>query len=261
LVSYRKYGQAPRRVCVIHGGPGAPGSLAPLAEELSKHAGILEPFQTAGSIKGQLDELDDIIEEAADKPVILIGHSWGAWLSLLYTASFPGKVIKLVLAGSGPLTEDYVSQVSATRIKRLSEAEKTRLRELEQMLTDPYVTVKARLMREYSVLMYKTDSYDPLPFQDSCIAYQPEILLSVWSEAAEIRRNGRLLAQADAITCPVVIIHGDYDPHPWQGVVNPLKGRIRDVTCIRLKHCGHEPWHEKQARDKFFNFLKRELMI
>lgn len=261
MISSRKYGQAPCRVCVIHGGPGAPGSLAPLAAELSKHAGILEPFQTAGSIKGQLDELDDIIEEAADKPVILIGHSWGAWLSLLYAASFPGKVIKLVLAASGPFTEDYVPQVSVTRINRLSDAEKTRLRELEQMLTDPYVTEKARLMREYSILMHKTDSYDPLPFQDSCIAYQPEILLSVWSEAAEMRRSGRLLAQADAVTCPVIIFHGDYDPHPWQGVISPLRDRIRDVTFIRLKHCGHEPWLERQARDKFFKLLRRELLI
>lgn len=258
---YRKYGLAPYSICVIHGGPGAPGSLAPLASELSKHTGILEPFQTEASIKGQLKELDDIIENKSDKPVILIGHSWGAWLSLIYAGTFIGKVKKLVLIGSGALTEDYAHQVSITRIGRLKEKEKMELKELERLLRDPSAKDKDRLMEEYSVLMHKTDSFDPFPFRDDCVAYQPEILLSIWSEAAEMRRNGNLLAKVYTLTCPVVIMHGDYDPHPWQGVVNPLRDRGMNFTFILLKRCGHEPWNEKQAKGSFYKFLLKELDI
>lgn len=252
---------APYRVCLIHGGPGAPGTLAPLARVLSGDTGILEPFQTAGSIKGQLEELDNIIGKAADMPVILIGHSWGAWLSLLYTADFPGKVIKLIMISSGAFTEEYASQVSQTRISRLSQREKTKLGTLEQALIDPFYTDKNGLMREYSILMHKTDSYDPLPFQDNCIAYQPDILLSVWAEAEEMRKEGSLIAKADAVACPVVIFHGDYDPHPWQGVVGPIKDRIKNVRYFLLKKCGHEPWQEKHARNEFFTLLKQEILL
>ena len=38
----RKYGEAPFNVVVIHGGPGAPGEVAPVARKLSENFGIIE---------------------------------------------------------------------------------------------------------------------------------------------------------------------------------------------------------------------------
>ena len=43
----RLYGSAPFNIAVIHGGPGAPGEMAPVARELSSLRGVLEPLQTA----------------------------------------------------------------------------------------------------------------------------------------------------------------------------------------------------------------------
>ncbi len=43
----RKYGSKPYNVAIIHGGPGAPGEMTPLAQELSGDFGIIEPLQTA----------------------------------------------------------------------------------------------------------------------------------------------------------------------------------------------------------------------
>jgi hypothetical protein len=40
----RIYGTAPYRLAVIHGGPGAPGEMAPMARELSPNIGVLEPL-------------------------------------------------------------------------------------------------------------------------------------------------------------------------------------------------------------------------
>ena len=48
----RRYGDAPFKIILIHGGPGAPGEMAPVAEELSSDFGILEPLQTKDSIEG-----------------------------------------------------------------------------------------------------------------------------------------------------------------------------------------------------------------
>lgn len=53
----RKYGEKPYKIAVVHGGPGAAGSVKPLCEELSKFCGVLEPLQTEMSVHGQLDEL------------------------------------------------------------------------------------------------------------------------------------------------------------------------------------------------------------
>ena len=69
----RTYGAAPFQVAVIHGGPGAPGGMAPVARELSANRGVLEPLQTATSLEGQVQELKTVLKDHSDLPVTLIG--------------------------------------------------------------------------------------------------------------------------------------------------------------------------------------------
>ena len=57
MKNLRIYGNKPFSVAVIHGGPGAPGEMAPVARELASVKGVLEPLQTADSLEGQVDEL------------------------------------------------------------------------------------------------------------------------------------------------------------------------------------------------------------
>ena len=52
-MTVRKYGSPPYRVAVLHGGPGAPGYMAPVARELAKTTGILEPLQSEDSLAGR----------------------------------------------------------------------------------------------------------------------------------------------------------------------------------------------------------------
>jgi pimeloyl-ACP methyl ester carboxylesterase len=74
-----------------------------------------------------------------------------------------------------------------------------------------------------------------------------------------MRKSGELLALASQITCPVVAIHGEYDPHPTDGVREPLSTAIDDFRLISLEKCGHKPWIERQAREAFYRILKAEL--
>jgi hypothetical protein len=52
--------KAPFNVAIIHGGPGAPGSMVMVARELASHWGILEPLQTVTSLEGQMQELQEL---------------------------------------------------------------------------------------------------------------------------------------------------------------------------------------------------------
>ena len=107
----RLYGNRPFNVAVIHGGPGAPGEMAPVARELASDWGVLEPLQTATSLEGQIKELQAVLEKNGDLPVTLIGFSWGAWLSFMVAANCPTIVRKLVLVGSGPFEDKYVARL------------------------------------------------------------------------------------------------------------------------------------------------------
>lgn len=224
----RKYGKAPFTVAVIHGGPGGAGEVAPVARELSSKYGVLEPLQTAVSVDGQVEELKAVLEKEAELPVVLIGHSWGAWLSLILAAKHPLLVKKLILVGSGPFEEKYAAEVSRARLDRMDKE------------TVP-------------------DAYDPIEGKPEPIDYQGDIFNSVWPEAEELRRSGRLLEFVKDIRCPVVAIHGDYDPHPAEGVQKPLSAILKDFRFILLDHCGHKPWIEKDAREKFFELIRNEL--
>src|SRR5438045_4272159 len=103
----RKYGHSPFGVVVIHGGPGAPGSMAPVALELFGDWGVLEPLQTAVTLDGQVEELRAVLDENADLPATLIGSSWGAMLGFIFAAEYPAHVRKLVMVGSGVFDAQY----------------------------------------------------------------------------------------------------------------------------------------------------------
>jgi pimeloyl-ACP methyl ester carboxylesterase len=111
----RIYGNPPFTVAVVHGGPGAAGEMASLARELAKGRGVLEPLQTALSLRGQIAELKELLVQNADLPVTLIGFSWGAWLSYLLAAHHRELVKKLILVGSGPFEEKYAIDINKTR--------------------------------------------------------------------------------------------------------------------------------------------------
>jgi pimeloyl-ACP methyl ester carboxylesterase len=255
----RTYGNAPFNVAVIHGGPGAPGELAPVARELAKTHGILEPLQAASTLQGQIFELEAILKHNGHLPVALIGHSWGAMLSYLLATRSPSLVKKLILVSSAVFEDKYAKRITETRLSRLTEEEVNTVYSLSRALDDPNASDKNRLFAELGSLLSRADSFDPLPCESEIIECQHDIYVSVWKDAQELRSTGRLLALGKQIRCPVVAIHGDYDPHPAAGVRVPLSAVLKDFTFILVDKCGHRPWIERAASDRFYDILERQL--
>jgi len=260
MLNLRKYGNKPFPVAVIHGGPGAPGEMAPVAREFSAIMGVLEPLQTATTLEGQVRELKAVLEKHAALPVTLIGFSWGALLSFIFTARYPSLVKKLILVGSAPYQEKYASNIAQTRLSRLSKEERAEALSLMQTLNDPSVVDKNTPLARLGKLLSQADSYDPLPSEDEILECHYDIFQGVWEQAAKLRSSGKLLELGKRIKCPVVAIHGDYDPHPAEGVVEPLSRTLKDFRFILLEKCGHRPWLERSARDRFYDILTRELV-
>lgn len=253
--AFNIHGPAPYSVAVVHGGPGAAGEMAPVARRLANNFGILEPIQTAATIDGQVAELADILRNHAQPPAVLIGHSWGAWLSFIVAARYPDLVKKLVMVGSGPFEEKYAPGIRETRMSRLTQEEKTEYESILRSLATPSKD-ESSLLSRLGKLTLKADTYDLCGDENDIYAnLNADIFRSVWDEAAELRRNGKLLALASRIQCPVIALHGDYDPHPAEGVEKPLQPMINDFRFVLLKHCGHTPWLERQAAESFYSTL------
>jgi proline iminopeptidase len=115
------HAKGPKKTCPIiylHGGPGGPVSdlsiysLLPLTEE---GYDVYLYDQIGGGESARLEnieaytpgrhekDLEAIIKQIGAEKVILVGQSWGAILSVLFIASNPDKVEKLIVTGPGPV--------------------------------------------------------------------------------------------------------------------------------------------------------------
>ena len=261
-----RHGKAPYQAALLHGGPGACGEVGPLACELETLTGrgILEPWQTADSIEGQVTELKRQLEMHATGPLTLAGYSWGAWLALIFAARYPLSVKKLLLLSSGPLDERYAATVEKLRGSRLSNEERINFAASLKALRESSGEVERRAALErLHVLSERCDCFDALPPDEcerSAVVFRSDVYEKVWSEAAKMRREGVLLECISLIRCPVIALHGDHDPHPAEGVRRPLEDRLADVKFIELKDCGHIPWQERLARDEYLRRLSVALL-
>ncbi len=251
----RYLGRNPYLATVVHGGPGGIGSAHGLARGLSAYCGVLEPLQSAYSVEGQVEELRQQIGDCG-KPLILIGHSWGAWLAAMVAARYPERIKQLILIGSGALDEKYLPQLEERRLAHLDAAEKEQyfeaIRHLQEEGTD-----KDAGLRKLGELADKADTYSPLDEVFEIATIDGEMYAKVWPEAAQMRRNGELLALFKKVKCPITVIHGNYDTTPPEAVTESLQQAEIKFTAHILEKCGHTPWHEKYARDKFFLILSQ----
>ena len=121
----RLYGGKPYKVVLVHGGPGAIGSLKGFAEELSElsKVGVVEAIQSKYSIDELIEELYGQIRDNFTGKVSLIGHSWGVWLVVLFAEKYPDMIGNVIMVGSGPLEDKYVPEIGTRRSQNLSEVD------------------------------------------------------------------------------------------------------------------------------------------
>lgn len=248
----RLYGEAPYKTVLVHGGPGAIGALKGFAKELNEQSklGVVEAIQSKYSIAELIEELYCQICENCTEKVSLIGHSWGAWLVVLFAERYPEVVEQLILVGCAPLEDKYVSEIGERRLQNLSEEDGAIFQRLvrneatdEDMARIPKVFLHSDNYCLVDSELHKADRTDS------------EMHNKVWAEAAAMRTNGQILGSFQNLKCPIYLIQGETDPHPVDGVKEPLREfGIPCETCI-LEKCGHSPYMEQYAKDEFYKIL------
>ena len=255
----RKYGTAPFEAVVVHGGPGACGSVASVANELSGIIGVVEPIQSKHTIPELVRELYEQILTVTKEPVTLIGHSWGAWLVVLFAKEYPDMLNHLVLVGCGPFKERYVDIIMKRRLSNLTKEESELFLKLLKQLNNDATPDKDAVLGTLGRLAEKADNYDVSDVQDDInndFEVDGEMYSSIWPQAAEMRKHGELYCVLKDIKCPVTVIQGEYDSHPVEGVIEPLKEQGIAFSVHVLPKCGHSPFKEKYAKESFYEILR-----
>lgn len=248
----RIYGEKPVKTVLVHGGPGAIGSLKGFAKELSDLSGdgVMEALQSKYTIAELVEELaSQIIENDCGK-VTLIGHSWGAWLVALVAEKYPTVVERIILVGCPPLQDNYVSEISDRRMKNLSEEDGGVFQRLM------YNQATDEDMQKIPQIFEKSDNYCLGGRELHCAdRIDSRMHNDIWNEAAKLRRSGELLEIFGNIKCKIYLLQGDIDPHPWKGVAIPLQERGVSCKAHVLEKSGHSPFMEKYAKEEFYRIL------
>ena len=256
----REYGSSGPLVMVLHGGPGAPGGMAPLARGLADSFRVLEPLQRGSggeplTVPRHIEDLHELVgtRRREERPA-LVGHSWGAMLALAYAAAHPGRVSSLVLIACGtfdPVTRD---SMKATLDERMDDDLRRRMERLAEEFPDP-----DERLRALAALLEPLYSYDLLPSEQEDEAADGRAHQETWEDMVRLQEEGVYPAAFAAIDAPVLMLHGAVDPHPGRMVRAGLEPYLPQLEFREWERCGHEPWRERAVRDEFFAVLRRWL--
>lgn len=262
MEQYRRYGMGDPQLILVHGGPGAPGELRPLARILEqKGFSSLEALQSASTIEGQIEELKEQLELCEVEKCILLGYSWGAWLSILLAEKYPHLVSKLLLVSTPPFSEEEAKIISNRRMEKLGEEREKEVHTLFPLLESELYDVRQDAFRRLGLLFRESDAYSLLTDKEYVLEYQVDIFRSVWQEAEKKRASGEIVERFGRLTQPLVFIHGSDDSHPSQAIIDLLKEMDIDAMYYEIPNCGHAPWLERFGQFRFLSIVEGELRL
>jgi pimeloyl-ACP methyl ester carboxylesterase len=260
-IQVRKYGFQGREVLVLHGGPGAPGSASGLAKALADDFQILEPIQRrSGLVPLTVERHVEDLAEVAPECCAIVGHSWGAMLALSYASQYPERVTRLMLIGCGAYNETCRAEITDTLKLRLGEAGLKQVALLQQQLTNAQDSAtRDAILRNLGGAFSLIESYELIETTETARDELPADAQGhdeTWQDVLRLQREGLEPSRFSAIDAPVMLIHGDTDPHPGASTRELLKAHLPQLEYLEFERCGHEPWRELYARDQFLATLR-----
>ena len=240
---------------VIHGGPGACGSMAPVARGIADLFRVLEPFQsgTSPTVAAHVADLHEVVTSYSSSTPALVGHSWGAMLALAYAAAHPDNAGPIVLICSGTFDLPSRERLIANLERRTDSILRQRFK---QALTLTNPNERFHALGKLTLEQY---SYDLASTDQEIDESEPGTSSETWDDMVRLQNEGVYPSAFAAIKSPVLMLHGAVDPHPGEMIRASLAPYIPQLEYREWERCGHYPWLEKATHDKFFSELRNWL--
>ena len=256
-IRLRVYGTAGSPVIVLHGGPGAPGYMAPVARGLADRFRVVEPLQRGSgaqplTVARHVADLHQVVvSHCTDVLPALVGHSWGAMLALAYAAAYPDCVTSLVLVGCGTFDPVARSRLQAIRESRMDDEMRRRMACLPEAIPDP-----DERLRALGDLVMLLDSHELITSTQELEACDARAHHETWEDMVRLQEEGFYPAAFSAIDAPVIMLHGALDPHPGRMIQASLAPYLPHLEYQEWERCGHYPWLERAVCEEFFAVLR-----
>lgn len=172
-------------------------------------------------------ELHDILLEVfpINTRFILIGHSDGASIALLYAAQFPVSVKAVISMAAHTFVEEETIAGIPPAVAAYEQGKLDGLKRIHGEKT--------------AALFYAW----------STIWQSPEF------------RSWNIIEDVKSIQCPVLALQGSNDQYGTEKQVDSISKNVTDVTTVIIRDCGHHPHLEKPTEilELTCNFLSKKL--
>jgi pimeloyl-ACP methyl ester carboxylesterase len=247
---------------MVHGGPGVPDYLAPVAgivddvclvHRYDQRGTGGSPWQGEHTIARHVHDLALLLDAWAHDRVVLVGHSFGANMASYFLLAHPERVAGLIQI-AGPFLDPWREADRAAQRARRTDEQQTRLDELDAMQS----RTDAEEI-EYLTLSWFTDHADRTRAWDWALASARTLRpvnYAMNSQLNAAKKADPLESHMDELRehlpPDAVIIGGAGDTRPADAL-RRLGTRL-NCEVIIIPNAGHKPWLE--APDQFAAALR-----
>ena len=248
-------GKGESAVYLLHGGPGVPDYLAPVADLLRSTHTVVRYDQrgtgnsaegfTAFDLDSQVRDLEAIRASLGHVRICLFGHSWGGTLAQLYAIRYPDRVDRIFLSNSGiGLGQDWRVMEQAVMAHNrarggLSGFLKLGFSQLCAMLPGVADAGAQKVMALVWNNYFDPPSSAPAPDQAWLAGVRSAPLFKTRSAAVSSTAD-RLDPSGLPAELAVLVLFGEDDIYGETTQI--LFDRFPDGQHVVLKGCGHIPW-------------------
>lgn len=252
-------------VILLAGGPGLnAGYLQPVWENLSKDYRCIVLNQrgtdqslvavvdsTSMSMDNYVNDLEALRHHLNLKKLVLMGHSWGGMLCMVYLAKEPEHVKKVLLLDSGGPSADFGKTFESNFNKRLTKDDLAEIKRLDSLGQETlkaewpgYFYDRKRALATQSLVPSNAHGQKDV-FKFTSINY--------------LAGSNSMITDLKKTKVPVFLIQGREDPM-GESTAMEIKQVLPQTTIHFIEKCGHLPWLENKGQVKdFFSSVQKAL--
>lgn len=245
---------------LLHGGPGMPDYLAPVAAMVEDVATVHRydqrgvgrspggpPFDVATAVA----DLDAVRAAWGVERWAVLGHSWGDSLALAYAIGHPERTTGLIYVSGTGIDPAWHATYREARIARLDAGEQGRWHELRTLRHSATGDALRAVEREYAALYAATDVADKARSTDLVawlhargLPVNQEVNRVLGEDASRVFESASFAKCVSHLAVPALVIHGALDPRPVR-FAESLAARMPRAEVLVLPNVGHVPPFEE----------------
>jgi len=161
----------------------------------------------------------------------------------------------MALVGCGTYDEECRAEFRSRLDALMDDATRLRLETLKLRTTMEVDTdVRDAVVRQRGDLTMSIEAYELMDSVDDpgdLLQYDGGANVETWNDVLRLQREGLEPQRFSRISCPVLMLHGNIDPHPGAATRDLLRRFIPHLQYVEFEKCGHEPWKEQHARHPY----------